>query len=106
MRAYSLDLRENIVESVKKGVPKSETAHRFGADRQRSVVTASNSMSAAPWSQGNLLARNRSRTRRRRSCFWKISDKGRGLHTPREQSSLWPSAGGGRRQSAGSTTLP
>jgi transposase len=30
MKAYSLDLREKIVESVKKGVPKSETARRFG----------------------------------------------------------------------------
>jgi hypothetical protein len=26
MRAYSIDLREKIVESVKKGVSKSETA--------------------------------------------------------------------------------
>ena len=33
MRAYTLDLREKIVESVKKGVPKSETARRFGVDR-------------------------------------------------------------------------
>jgi transposase len=33
MRAYSVDLREKIVESVKKGVPKSETARRFGVDR-------------------------------------------------------------------------
>ena len=39
MSAYSLDLRENldlrekIVESVKKGVPKAETAPRFGVDR-------------------------------------------------------------------------
>ena len=33
MRAYSLDLREKIVESVKKGVPNSETARRFGVDR-------------------------------------------------------------------------
>jgi transposase len=33
MRAYTLDLREKIVESVKKGVPKSETARRFGIDR-------------------------------------------------------------------------
>src|ERR671932_2788919 len=33
MSAYSLDLREKIVESVKKGVPKSETACRFGVDR-------------------------------------------------------------------------
>ncbi len=33
MRAYSLDLRKKIVESVNKGVPKSETAGRFGVDR-------------------------------------------------------------------------
>jgi transposase len=33
MSAYSLDLRGKIVESVKKGVSKSETARRFGIDR-------------------------------------------------------------------------
>jgi transposase len=33
MSAHSLDLREKIVESVKKGVPKAETARRFGVDR-------------------------------------------------------------------------
>lgn len=33
MSAYSLDLRKKIVESVKKGVPKAETARRFGIDR-------------------------------------------------------------------------
>jgi len=33
MKAYSLDLRVKIVESVKKGVPKAETARRFGVDR-------------------------------------------------------------------------
>ena len=33
MRAYSIDLREKIVESVKWGIPKSETARRFGVDR-------------------------------------------------------------------------
>jgi transposase len=33
MSAYSLDPREKIVESVKKGVSKSETARRFGVDR-------------------------------------------------------------------------
>jgi transposase len=33
MRPYSLDLREKIVESVKKGVSKAETARRFGVDR-------------------------------------------------------------------------
>jgi transposase len=34
MSAYSLDLREKkIVELVKKGIPKAETARRFGVDR-------------------------------------------------------------------------
>ena len=33
MSGYSLDLREKIVESIKKGVPKAETARRFGVDR-------------------------------------------------------------------------
>jgi transposase len=33
MKPYSLDLREKIVESVKKGVPKAETARRFRVDR-------------------------------------------------------------------------
>ncbi len=33
MSAYSLDLREKIVESVKKGVPKAQTARRFGVNR-------------------------------------------------------------------------
>ncbi len=33
MKAYSVDLRTKIVESVKKGVCKSETARRFGVNR-------------------------------------------------------------------------
>ena len=33
MKAYSLDLRTKKVESVKKGVSKSETARRFGVHR-------------------------------------------------------------------------
>jgi transposase len=33
MSAYSLDLGEKLVEAVKKGVPKAETARRFGVDR-------------------------------------------------------------------------
>jgi len=41
MRAYSLDLRDKTAESVKQGVPKSETAHRFGVHRATlSSVTA------------------------------------------------------------------
>jgi len=35
MKAYSMDLREKIIESVKKGVSKSETARRFGIHRAR-----------------------------------------------------------------------
>ena len=33
MSGYSLDLRKKIVESVNKGVPKAQTARRFGVDR-------------------------------------------------------------------------
>jgi transposase len=33
MRAYSTDLRTKIIESVKKGVSKGESARRFGVDR-------------------------------------------------------------------------
>ena len=32
MKAYSVDLRTKIVQSVKKGVSKSETARRFGVN--------------------------------------------------------------------------
>jgi transposase len=35
MGAYPLDLTEKIVESVKKSLPKAETARRFGVDRAR-----------------------------------------------------------------------
>ena len=33
MKAYSIDLRKKIAESVRKGVSKSETARRFGVNR-------------------------------------------------------------------------
>jgi transposase len=33
MKAYSLDLRSKIVESVRRGVSISETARRFGVNR-------------------------------------------------------------------------
>ncbi len=32
MKAYSLDLRKKIVESVRRGISKSETARRFGVN--------------------------------------------------------------------------
>jgi transposase len=33
MKAYSVDLRTKVVESVRRGISKSETARRFGIDR-------------------------------------------------------------------------
>ena len=33
MKAYSMDLHSKIVESVRRGVSKSETARRFGVNR-------------------------------------------------------------------------
>ena len=33
MKAYSVDLRIKIVESVRRGISKSETARRFGVNR-------------------------------------------------------------------------
>ena len=33
MKPYSIDLRTKVVESVRRGVSKSETARRFGVDR-------------------------------------------------------------------------
>jgi transposase len=33
MKAYSIDLRTKIVNSVRRGVSKSETARRFGVNR-------------------------------------------------------------------------
>ena len=33
MKAYSMDLRTKLVESVRRGVSKSETARRFGVNR-------------------------------------------------------------------------
>jgi transposase len=33
MKAYSIDLRTKIVESVRRGISKSETARRFGVNR-------------------------------------------------------------------------
>ncbi len=33
MKAYSIDLRTKIVDSVRRGVSKSETARRFGVNR-------------------------------------------------------------------------
>jgi len=54
MKAYSLDLsldiRKKIVESVTKGVSKSQTAQRFGVDHvQHSSISVNGPMSAPLW---------------------------------------------------------
>src|SRR3712207_7797784 len=88
MKPYSLDLREKIVESVKKGVPKSETARRFGVDRATvKRYCKQNSMNAALSSPGRLPVRDRSWTRRPQSYSQKTSRRGRGPPTLREPSS-------------------
>ena len=61
MSGYSLDLRNKIVESVKKGVPKAETARRFGVDRATvkrycKLLEERGTL----WNPGRLRARNRS----------------------------------------------
>jgi transposase len=33
MKPYPIDLRKQIVESVRRGVSKSKSVHRFGVDR-------------------------------------------------------------------------
>ncbi len=75
MKPYSLDLRKKIVESVKKGVPKAETARHFGVDRatvkryskqldERGTLQASEEGSwqeAEARREGHQAARRRSR---------------------------------------------
>jgi transposase len=87
MRPYSLDLRGKIVESVKKGVPKAETARRFGVDRA-TVKRYCNQLDE----RGTLEPRKApgrvpNSTRRQGSCSPRTSKRGRGLPTPREPSS-------------------
>jgi transposase len=87
MKAYSMDLREKIVESVKKGVPKSEAARRFGVHRatvkryckrldERGTLQAKK----AP------IKRDQSSMRRPRSCSLMTLRRGLGPPTPREPS--------------------
>jgi transposase len=40
MRAYSLDLRRKVVETVIRGMPKAAAARNFGIGRALSAVTA------------------------------------------------------------------
>jgi hypothetical protein len=38
MKAYSLDLRTKIVESVRRGISKSETVRRFGVNKSSLLI--------------------------------------------------------------------
>ena len=64
MKANSLDLREKIVESVKKDVPKSETARCFDVDRAAVKRYCKQLDEAAPLNRGRLPAKHRSWTRK------------------------------------------
>jgi transposase len=51
MKAYSVDLHTKVVESIRRGISKSETARRFGFDRstvKRYVKRLDESGSPAP----------------------------------------------------------
>jgi transposase len=51
MKAYSVDLRTKVVESVRRGISKSETARRFGIDHstvKRYIKRLDESGSLAP----------------------------------------------------------
>jgi hypothetical protein len=64
MSAYSLDLREKkIVESVKKGVPKAETARRFGV----TVARRSNATLQAARRAWHLRAKHKALGKRPKS---------------------------------------
>jgi transposase len=55
MKAYSIDLRKKIVQSVRKGVSKSETARRFDVNRstlQRYIKRLEEEGSLAPTRRG------------------------------------------------------
>jgi transposase len=87
MSAYSLDLREKIVESVKKGVPKSETARRFGVDRA-TVKRYCKQLDERGTLEPRKAPGKRPKLDERRlgSCSRRTSKRDRGLPTPRERS--------------------
>ena len=98
MSAYSLDLREKIVESVKKGVPKAETARRFGVDRatvKRYCKQLDERGTLEPRKAPGKSPKLDEKARRRGGSSWQISKKGRGPPTPRGPSSSSPPAGSG-----------
>ena len=44
MKAYSVDLRTKVVESIRRGIAKSETARRFGVNRYLKRLNESGSL--------------------------------------------------------------
>ena len=97
MSAYSLDLREKIVESVRKGVSKAETARRFGVHRATVKRYCKQLDECDTLEPRKAPAGFRSWTRRPGSCSWKISKKGHGPPTPRGPSSFRHVWGEGER---------
>ena len=63
MKPYSIDLRKEIVESVSKGVSKSETARRLGVDRSTVKRYLSSSMKRVLFFPRRLLTNLRSQMR-------------------------------------------
>jgi transposase len=93
IRAYSLDLRKKIVESVKKGLPKAETARRFGVDRATLKRYCKRLDERGTLQSSKAPARNRSSTRRPERYSRKTSKRAHGPPTPRGRSSFMPRAG-------------
>jgi transposase len=61
MKAYSIDLRKKIVESVRKDISKSETARRFDVNRstvQRYIKQLEEDGSLAPKKRPGSLIRS------------------------------------------------
>ena len=94
MSAYSLNLREKIVESVKGGVPKAETARRFGIDRatvkryckqldERGTLEPRKAPGRAP----------KLDEKARKLLLEDLEERGHGPPTPRGPSSFSPRAG-------------
>ena len=88
MSAYSLDLREKIVESVKKGISKAETARRFGVHRatvkrycKRLDERGTLQPRKAPGKRPKLA--EKARKLLLEDLKERISKSGRGLPTPR-----------------------
>ena len=102
MSGYSLDLRQKIVESVNKGVPKAQTARRFGVDRatvkryckqldQRGTLEPSKAPGRAPKLDEKAM----------KLLLEDLEQRPGATHSQREPSSCSPCSGGEGQRSAG-----